>query len=242
MNKTVREAVALASAIKPAVAGIMNVEFVVAPTTAVLSSVSAVIDGSNVALSAQNIHWEASGAFTGEISAGMAADIGCSYVIVAHSERRQFFGETNATANQKLVAAHGEGLTPIYCVGESLEQREIGITDEHIGIQIKEGLKGLSKEQMLGTVIAYEPIWAIGTGLSATPTQAQHVHAFIRLTLEELYDAATAREARVLYGGSVKPDNIESLVSQPDIDGALIGGASLQAESYTEMARIVSRL
>ena len=241
MNKTVGEALALVEALKPAVAEIENVEVVVAPTFTALAPVGEALRGTNIALAAQDMHWEESGAFTGEISGPMLKDVGCAYVILAHSERRQYFGETNETANRKLHAAHAHGLSPIYCVGETLEQREMGITEDLISIQVKEGLVGLTKEQLFRTVIAYEPVWAIGTGRTATPEQAQAVHAHIRGVLAGLYDAETADAVRIQYGGSVKPENVDDLIAQPDIDGGLIGGASLVADSFAAIVASASR-
>lgn len=241
MNKTTGEAVALVGALKSA--GETNsVEVLIAPPFTALGVVHDAISGTNIALGAQNMYWETSGAFTGEISPEMLKDIGCEYVIIAHSERRQFFGETNATANRKLKAAYAHGLKPIYCVGETLEQREAGQTQILIGAQIREGLEGVTAEQMGRTVLAYEPVWAIGTGKTATPKQAQEVHAFIRSILNNLFGDGVASGVRIQYGGSVKPDNVASLLSETDIDGALVGGASLQADAFGAMIQAVSGL
>ncbi|MBM3213784.1 triose-phosphate isomerase [Candidatus Poribacteria bacterium] len=235
MNKTTAEAVALVSAIREVADASNHVETVVAPTFTSLAVAGEALKGSSARLAGQNMHWETSGAFTGEVSPAMLLDVGCSDVIIAHSERRQFFGETNESANRKLRAAHAAGLRPIYCVGETLDQRQGGVTESLIRAQVVEGLAGISAEQMRGSVIAYEPVWAIGTGVTATPQQAQDVHRLIRAILAELYGQSVADAVRIQYGGSVKPDNIGELLAQPDIDGALVGGASLQAESFCSM-------
>jgi triosephosphate isomerase len=184
-------------------------------------------------LGAQNVHWEKQGAFTGEISTAMLMEAGCRFVIVGHSERRQYFGETDATVNKRMHAAIGAGLTPIVCIGESLEERETQLTLSVIERQMNTGLAGLSKPEAI--VIAYEPVWAIGTGKTATPEQAQEVHAFIRKQFARLYGDAAAQAVRALYGGSVKPDNMAALMNQPDIDGGLVGGACLDAESFIKI-------
>jgi triosephosphate isomerase len=185
-----------------------------------------------VGLTAQNLHWEESGAFTGEISAPMLKQLGCRYVIVGHSERRQFFGETDKTVNLKIEAAARHGLTPILCVGETQEERESGRTNEVLTAQLTRDIEGLYPDPLAGLVIAYEPIWAIGTGLTASVDQAQEAQAHLRLLLARVTDKKLATETRILYGGSVKPENIASLMAMPDVDGALVGGASLIAESF----------
>jgi len=230
MNKTIGEAIDLVKALKAKVADVTDVEIVVAPTFTALSAVADVIKGSNIKLSAQDMHWEKSGAFTGEISPLMLKDAGCQYVIIGHSERRMYFGETNETVNKKVKAAHEYSLKPIMCVGEKLEEREAGIMKDVVKDHVVNGLAGLTEEQALGTVIAYEPVWAIGTGKTATPEQAQEVHQFIRELLADMYSPAVADAVLIQYGGSAKPDNIVQLMSQPDIDGGLIGGAALDAE------------
>ena len=237
MNKTIGEAVELVKALKAKVADVADVEIVVAPTFTALSAVADVIKGSNIKLSAQDMHWEKNGAFTGEISPLMLKDVGCQYVIIGHSERRMYFGETNETVNKKVKAAHEYSLKPIMCVGEKLEEREAGIMKDVVKDHVVNGLAGLTEEQALATVIAYEPVWAIGTGKTATPEQAQEVHQFIRELLADMYSPAVADAVLIQYGGSAKPDNIAQLMSQPDIDGGLIGGASLDAESFTKIVK-----
>jgi len=237
MNKTVGEARELVKALKDKVADVTDVEIVVAPTFTALLAVAEVIKGSNVKLAAQDMYWEEKGAFTGEISPLMLKDVGCQYVIIGHSERRAYFSETNETVNKKVKAAHAHSLNPIVCVGEILEERESGVTKDVIKDHVVNGLAGLTDEQMLKTVIAYEPVWAIGTGKTATPDQAQEVHRFIRELLVDMYSSAVAEAVRIQYGGSVKPDNAAQLMAQPDIDGGLIGGASLDADSFTQIVK-----
>ena len=235
MNKTIGDAVELVEALKSEVANVTDVDIVVAPPSTALAAVAEVIENTNIALAAQNMYWEESGAFTGEISPIMLKDVGCEYAIIGHSERRSYFAETNETVNNKVKAAHNYGLTPIICVGEKLEERESNTTEDVIKKQIVNGLAGLSEENMLTTVVAYEPLWAIGTGKTATPDQAQEVHAFIRGLLADIYSCETAEKLRIQYGGSVKPTNIAELITQPDVDGALVGGASLQADSFAQI-------
>jgi triosephosphate isomerase len=194
--------------------------------------VAKALSGSFIALAGQNLHWEASGAYTGEVSASMLLDVGCKYVIIGHSERRQFFGETDETVNRRVKAALSAGLDPIVCVGEVLEERKSGSTWEVVGRQIRGGLKGISKGDAERLVLAYEPVWAIGTGETATPEQAQEVHEKVRGLIGELYGEGIAQGMRIQYGGSVKPDNVGGLMDQPDVDGALVGGASLKVESF----------
>ncbi len=237
MNKTAGEAVELVTALKAKVADVTDVDIVVGPTFTVLSAVAAVINGSNVKLAAQDMYWEEKGAFTGEISPVMLKDVGCQYVIIGHSERRAYFSETNETVNNKVKAAHAYSLKPIVCVGEKLEERESGIMKDVVKDHVVNGLAGLTEEQMFNTVIAYEPVWAIGTGKTATPEQAQEVHKFIRGLLAEIFSPAVAEAVRIQYGGSVKPDNVAELMGQPDIDGGLIGGASLDADSFTQLVK-----
>jgi len=239
MHGTRAEAVALAEGIKAGVAGLAQREVLLAPPYTVLEAVARAISGSPLLLAGQNLHWEPKGAFTGEVSAPMLRDSGCTHVIIGHSERRQFFGETDETVAKKVASAQGAGLLPIVCVGERLEEREAEQTLAVIGRQLRRGLLGQDAAAICALVIAYEPVWAIGTGKVATPEQAQAVHAFIRETLLELAgDAASA--CRILYGGSVKPDNIDALMRQPDIDGALVGGASLQVESFVRIAKFAA--
>ena len=237
MFTVVEEAKALVQALKDLVKDVTNVEIVVCPPFISLHAVKDVLAGSRIELGAQNVYWEKSGAFTGEVSAPMLKSVGCAYVIIGHSERRTYFAETDETVNKRIFAALAEGLKPIVCVGETLEERESGKTFEVIKRQIEGGLANLSVEQMASVVIAYEPVWAIGTGRTATPAQAQEVHAFIRKLLNDIFGQTTAEATRIQYGGSVKPDNAAELMSQPDIDGALVGGASLKADSFEKIIK-----
>ncbi len=237
LNKTVSEAVALTSELKELVEGTDGVEIVVAPTFTALHAVSNSIKDSNVLLAAQDVYWEDSGAYTGEVSAPMLKDVGCDYVIIGHSERRQYFGETNETVNQKVKTALSHNLKPIVCVGEQLEERESGQTESIIKDHITGGTSGLTADALLSCVIAYEPVWAIGTGKTATPEQAQEVHQFIRNLLRDNFSDEVASQVRIQYGGSVKPENAAELMAQPDVDGALVGGASLQAESFAQIVK-----
>ena len=212
-----------------------EVDIVVAPPYTALSSVAAVLKDSPIALAAQNIFWEESGAFTGEIAPAMLKDVGCTHVIIGHSERRQFFNETNDTVNKRLKASLKASLIPIVCIGETLSEREGEKTLAVIEEQITEGLHNVSPDEMKPLIIAYEPVWAIGTGKTATPEQAQEVHHFIRELVARIFSGPIAEEIRILYGGSVKPDNVDHLMAQTDIDGALVGGASLKADSFTRI-------
>ena len=237
MNKTVAEAIVLADAIKRDLAGCKDVDIVLCPPFTALKAVSDVITGTHIDLGAQNMHWEKSGAFTGEISAEMLREVYCHYVILGHSERRAYFGETDVIVNKKTKAALESNLTPIVCVGETLQEREGGKTNDVVGTQVRGSLAGLSARQLVDTVIAYEPVWAIGTGKTASPEQAQEVHAFIRGVLQDMADAAVAQSVRIQYGGSVKPSNAKELFSLPDIDGGLIGGAALEARSFIDIVQ-----
>jgi len=237
LNYTSQEAVELVTLLKRDLLDITDVDIVVCPVFTVLSDVHDVLSDTNIGLGAQNLHWEDSGAFTGEISAPLIKDTGAQYVIIGHSERRQFFGETNETVNKRIRAALNHDLIPIVCVGEVLEERESDKTKDVIKEQLTGSLSGYSPDEMKGMVVAYEPVWAIGTGKVATPDQAQEVHHYIRGLLSEMFDQATAHEVRIQYGGSVKPDNIGDLIGQEDIDGALVGGASLKAESFIEIVK-----
>jgi len=237
MCKTAAEAAVLVNALKPAVAGVRGVETVVCPPFTALAAVGPLLAGTNIALGAQNVHWEKEGAFTGEIAAPMLIELGVRYAIVGHSERRRYFCETNDTVNKRARAALAHGLRPILCVGETLAHREEGQTSQVVSDQLTAGLAGLSKDAMLQTVIAYEPVWAIGTGQTATPVQAQEVHALIRGLVAQLYDATVAAAVRIQYGGSVKAANARELLQQPDIDGALVGGASLDAKGFAEIVK-----
>lgn len=239
MHCLTAEARALAEGIKKEAAGLTDREVLVSPPYTSLAAVAAVVKGSNVLLAAQNLHWETQGAFTGEVSATMLRDIGCTHVIIGHSERRQFFGEIDATVDKKVKAAQGAGLVPIVCVGESLAEREAGKTLDVVGGQVRNGLLGQDAAAIRALVVAYEPVWAIGTGKVASPEQAQEVHAFIRKTLAEMVGADGAAGCRILYGGSVKPDNVDELMRQADIDGALVGGASLKVDSFARIVKFV---
>ena len=222
---------------RAAAEGVEKVEVGACPPFVYLLPVAEALSGSNVALGAQNMYFEAKGAFTGEISAQMLMDVGCRYAIVGHSERRQYFGETDETVNKRLLAALDAGLTPIVCIGETLAQRDADETEAVVTRQIQQGLDGLTSEQASSLVIAYEPVWAIGTGRTATAGQAQEVHTFIRQRLADKFGPDPAGQVRIQYGGSVKPGNAAELLSQPDIDGALVGGASLQADSFGAIMR-----
>lgn len=234
--KTITEAVTVVNELKPLVANIKDVEIVVAPVFTALSRVSETILNTNIKLAAQNCYWEEEGAFTGEVAPKLLKDAGCSHVIIGHSERRQYFGETDLTVNKKIKAVLAAGLNAIVCVGELLAERESEQTFTVIETQIKGGLAGLSAEDLAHTVIAYEPVWAIGTGKTASDEQAQEVHLFIRQLIEKTFNKSAADTIRILYGGSVKPDNVKALMAKPDIDGALVGGASLKAESFAAIA------
>jgi triosephosphate isomerase len=229
------EAVALAGALATNVGHARGREVVIAPPFTALEAVAQAIAGTAIRLSAQNVHWEPKGAYTGEISAPMLREASCTHVIIGHSERRQYFGETNETVNRRLHAALGAGLVPIVCVGETLAEREAEATAAVIARQVETAFAGVRSEQIAGSIIAYEPVWAIGTGHTATPGQAQEVHHAIRRQLVALASATTADRVRILYGGSVKPDNIDALMAEPDIDGALVGGASLEAAAFTRI-------
>jgi triosephosphate isomerase len=234
MNLTLSEAVRLVKAIAEGIQGLDGVEVLVAPPFTALLKVKETIGKTPILLAAQNMHWEDHGAFTGEVSAAMLADTGCTHVILGHSERRTLFGETDEVIARKASAAVGKGLIPIVCIGETLEERERDLTFQIIERQLSLSLKSFRERKHLPptTVLAYEPVWAIGTGRTATPEQAQGVHQFIRQWLREPFGERAAQAIRILYGGSVKPDNVRDLMSKPDIDGALVGGASLKAESF----------
>jgi len=233
--KTIAESVDMVNELKPLVSGVKGVEIVVAPVFTALSSVSATLADSAIKMSAQDCFWEEEGAFTGEVSPKLLKDAGCSHVIIGHSERRLYFGETDETVNRKTQAAVAAGLTAIVCVGETLQQREERATFTVVGKQIRGALAGFTKDVFKRIVIAYEPVWAIGTGKTATDEQAQAVHVFIRNLITMSIGQQVSDSIRILYGGSVKPDNIKGLMAQPDIDGALVGGASLKAASFAEI-------
>jgi len=236
LYKTIAESVALVNELKLLVANNQSVEIVVAPVFTSLSRVYAAIEGSGIMLAAQDCYWEEEGAYTGEVAPKLLKDAGCSHVIIGHSERRQYFGETDLTVNKKTKAAIAAGLNSIVCVGELLAERESGQTFSVIEKQVKGGLAGLASDAFTHVIIAYEPVWAIGTGKTASDIQAQEVHAFIRQLIARMLDQSVADAVRIIYGGSVKPDNIRGLMTQPDIDGALVGGASLKAESFAAIA------
>jgi triosephosphate isomerase len=238
MHKTVTEAVRYIKEFRSLVKDFSGIDIVVAAPFTAIHGAAEAARNSNVQIAAQDTSWEPEGAFTGEVSAGMLREAGAEYVIVGHSERRTLFGETDSTVNWKLAAALREGLAPIVCVGETLEQRERSETFAVLDRQLEAGFEGVAAEQMAQVVIAYEPIWAIGTGRNATPEQASEAHGYIRGRVRARHGEATAELCRVIYGGSVKPDNVESIVTRPDVDGALVGGASLDVQGFFE---IVSR-
>lgn len=237
LHNTAAQAVALVEALKADLGGVTDRDIVVAPVFTALGAVATVARGSNIALAAQNCYPEPQGAFTGEVSPALLADAGCRYVIVGHSERRQLFGETDAFINRKIKAVIEAGLTAIFCIGETLEQREAEHTFEVLERQVRGGLEGLDAAAMNRVVVAYEPVWAIGTGKTASDAQAQEAHRFIRDLLNKLYGNDVARKTRIVYGGSVKPGNVDGLLRQADIDGALVGGASLKAGDFIRIVR-----
>ena len=238
MNMTVAETQNFLEAFRLEVEEVTTVEIVIAPPFTALPKLSELLGGSQkIRLGAQNFYFERSGAYTGEISATMLRELFVKYVIIGHSERRAIFGETDSLINKKVLAAHANELKPILCVGETLEERETGTEKQVLETQLRGGLAGVSPERLLETVIAYEPVWAIGTGKTATSAQAQDAHAHVRSVLEGLSDNATASKVRIQYGGSVKPANAKELLGQPDIDGALVGGASLEVRSFSEIVK-----
>jgi len=237
MYKTPAEAVEYARAFLPLVAGVSDRDIMIAPPYPALDAVAAALRGSGVGLGAQDLFWEDEGAFTGQVSPRMLCAVGCRYAIIGHSERRQFFGETDETVNRKVRAAVAAGLIPVMCVGESERERDAGQTFSILDKQVKGGLKNFVAEQVSSLVVAYEPVWAIGTGKTATSAQAQEAHRFIRSLIETLLGSQTAAGIRILYGGSVKPENITELMAMPDIDGGLVGGASLKPESFAKIVR-----
>ncbi len=242
MNKTSADGVALVRDIVAAVGKNADVDILVCPPFTALESVGKTLEGSNVKLGAQNMHHEASGAFTGEVSASMLRSIFATYVILGHSERRTYFAENDEFINKKVLAALKNQLKPVLCVGETLAERESGATLKVVQKQVEGGLAGVSKEQASSIVLAYEPVWAIGTGKVATTEQAQEVHAFIRGLLVKLFGDAIAQKVRILYGGSMKPANAPELLAQKDIDGGLIGGASLEARSFVELVTAATQV
>ena len=232
MFKTVAETVAYINDLRVLAKDMTGADIVIAPPFTAIAAAANGVGGSTIAISAQDMHWEREGAFTGEVSAAMLREAGARYAIIGHSERRTLFGETNGTVNKKTHAALTGGLVPIVCIGETLEQRDRNETMSVLDRQIKEGLDGLTGEQLSGMVLAYEPVWAIGTGRNATPAQAGDAHHHIRQRLKQWFGLDASERCRVLYGGSVKPDNIAKLSAQPDVDGALVGGASLDPKSF----------
>jgi len=244
MYKTIGETIELANALKRQLydLGSETVDIVICPPFTSLSEAAEVVIESNIALGAQDMYWQEEGAFTGEVSAPMLKDAGVKYVIIGHSERRQFFSETNDSVNKKVKAALNHGLIPIMCVGESLKDREAGLTFKVLEDHVTGGLKDLGPEQVEKIIIAYEPVWAIGTGKTATPAQAQEAHKFIRDLVIKLYNKQTGELLRIQYGGSVKPENTKELMGQPDVDGALVGGASLKADSFSSIVKSSSEV
>jgi triosephosphate isomerase (TIM) len=232
MFKTVAETVAYVAELKQLTKDTRGVDIVIAPPLTAIAAAAKAAEGSAIGVAGQNVHWEREGAFTGEVSAGMLREAGARYAIIGHSERRTLFGESNGSVNKKTHAVLTAALIPIVCIGETLEQRDRNDTLKVLDSQIKEGLDGVTGDQLAGIVIAYEPVWAIGTGRNATPAQAGEAHFHIRQRLKQWFGLEAASRCRILYGGSVKPDNIESLIAQPDVDGALVGGASLDPKSF----------
>jgi len=239
MYNTIAQALELANALKREFFDLHaeSIDIVLCPPYTALSEVAEVIYETDIQLGAQDMHWESEGAFTGEVSGMMLKDAGAKYAIIGHSERRQYFGETNESVNKKIKAALSNDLLPIMCVGESLNERERGKAFDVVKSHVEGGLKDISNEDILKIIIAYEPVWAIGTGKTATPQQAQEMQKYIRDLLAKLYNRETAEKLRIQYGGSVKPDNIESLMKEPDIDGALVGGASLDVNSFAQIVK-----
>jgi len=235
MYKTVQEAVVFTKELRSTVKDVEDVEIVIAPPFTALHAAVEAAHGSNVGVAGQNLHWEREGAFTGEVSAGMLKEAGAEYAIIGHSERRRLFGDTDQTVNRKLGAALAAHLTPIVCIGETLEERDAAKTLDVLDRQIKQGLDGLTGDQIASLVVAYEPVWAIGTGRNATPAQAGEAHAHIRARLRQWFGGAAAEQCHILYGGSVKPDNIRELTTLEDVDGALVGGASLDVRSFFQI-------
>jgi triosephosphate isomerase len=244
MYKTITQAIELANGLKRGLFNLegQDIDIIICPPYTALCEVSEVIANSNIQLGAQDAYWQDEGAFTGEVSAYMLKDAGVKFVIIGHSERRQYFGETNESVNKKLKAVLKQGLTPIFCVGESLNEREKGKTFEVLEDHVKNGLRDIAQEDALKLVIAYEPVWAIGTGKTATAQQAQEAQKYIRDLLAKMYNSDAADSIRIQYGGSVKPENTTELIKQPDVDGALVGGASLTIESFTQIVKKASEV
>ncbi|MEN8244676.1 MAG: triose-phosphate isomerase [Thermodesulfobacteriota bacterium] len=237
MYKTCGESVKSAQQLKSLVDGVDGTDIMIAPPFTALHPVFNAIKGSRIDLGGQNLHWETEGAYTGEISGDMLKSAGCGYVIIGHSERRQFFGETDETVNNKIKSALSCGLKPVFCIGESETERDSNLTFSVLDKQVQAGLKGFVSDDLKDLVLAYEPIWAIGTGKTATSDQAQEVHTFLRASIAKQFDDSLAQSMRILYGGSVKPGNIAELMSMPDIDGALVGGASLDPQTFSQIVK-----
>jgi triosephosphate isomerase len=233
--KTIHEAVVYTKEFRRMVADVTGVEIVIAPVFTAIHAVAEAARNSNIGVAAQDVYWEREGAFTGEVSAAMVKEAGAEYTIVGHSERRTYFGETDATVNKKLLAALAADLCPIVCIGETLEQRERSQTLDVLDTQIKNGLDNVTSAQVASLVMAYEPVWAIGTGRNATPQQAGEAHAHIRRRIRQWFGADAAEQCHIVYGGSVKPDNIRDLIAEPDVDGALVGGASLDLRAFHDI-------
>jgi triosephosphate isomerase len=240
MFKTAAEAIAYVNELAGLLTDARDVDIVIAPSFLALHAAASAAKGGRIAVAAQNMHWEREGPFTGEVSAAMIRETGARYVIVGHSERRTLFGETNLTVNRKVSTALGAELVPIMCVGETLDQREASQTLAVLDQQLREGLDRVTADQLSGMVIAYEPVWAIGTGRNATPAQAQDAHAHIRARLKQWFGADASERCRILYGGSVKPENIANLTTQADVDGALVGGASLDPRAFADIVKKAS--
>jgi triosephosphate isomerase len=240
MYKTCDEAVDTARALKQLVDGVTDVDIMIAPPFTALALVAQEVKDTAIGVGAQNLHWESEGAFTGEIAAGMIVSAGCRYAIIGHSERRQYFGETDQTVNRRIRAAIDAGLIPVLCIGETEAQREAGDTFSVLDKQVENGLESFVLDDLKDLVVAYEPVWAIGTGKTATAEQAQEVHAHVRQWFGQRYGDAFAQALRILYGGSVKPSNVKDLMAMPDLDGALVGGASLDPESFSQLVRYKS--
>ena len=241
MFKTVSETVSYVDALRALIKDVQGVEIAIAPPFTALAAAVNAAAGSAISIAAQNMHWEREGAYTGEVSAAMVRETGARYAIVGHSERRTLFGDTNDTVNKRMHAALSAGLVPIVCIGETLAERDRNETMAVLDRQIKESLDGITGEQLSAMVLAYEPVWAIGTGRNATPAQAGEAHFHIRQRLKQWFGLDASERCRVLYGGSVKPDNIAKLIAEPDVDGALVGGASLDPKSFSAIVRAVTR-
>ncbi len=232
MHLTIQEAVTLAKEVAASSQGLEDREVMIAPAATALAAVAEAVQTSPVVVAGQNVAWKDQGAYTGEISPLMLQDAGAKMAIIGHSERRHIFGEDNGMINQRMIGALTYGIIPVLCIGETLDEREDGLTWEVLTEQVREGLEGVSREQAADVVLAYEPVWAIGTGKTASKEQAQEAHQFIRGLVEDVYEKKLAEQMRILYGGSVKPNNVDDLMRMPDVDGALVGGAALQADSF----------